>query len=397
MSDTLLIEVLFWIAAGTTFYSYLGYGLLVWLLIAVKRWRKAPLLQPQLSDKDLPRVTLFIAAYNERDYVEQKMMNTEALDYPKRKLEVFWITDGSDDGTPDLLASYKRVTVLHEKQRRGKVIAINRGMLHVETPITIFSDANTQLNPGSIRELVRHFQDKKVGCVAGEKRISKSPKSVTGTGEGLYWRYESILKKWDAELYSTMGAAGELFAIRTSLFTPLLNDTILDDFTLSFQIARKGYRIMYAPTAYSEESPSADVRNEMKRKIRIASGGIQAFLRLTDLLNIFKYGILSFQYISHRILRWIVVPQLLPLLLILNFYLLESSSSHIYRILWFVQLIAYSLGLFGALFSKKVPLKIISIPYYFIMMNFSAWVALLRYRRGKKQVVWEKVQRLQKA
>lgn len=230
-----------------------------------------------------------------------------------------WVTDGSDDGTPDILQQYQGVEVHHNPARNGKITAMNRGMQFVKTPIVIFSDANTDLGKDSIQEIVRLFRNPRVGCVSGEKRIrSKDADAAAGAGEGIYWKYESTLKKWDAELYSVVGAAGELFAIRTELWQEVEKDTLLDDFIISLRVAMQGYTIQYNPNAYAIETASANVKEELKRKVRISAGGIQSVIRLWPLLNIFKYGRLSFQYISHRVLRWTLTPLLLLLLIPIN-------------------------------------------------------------------------------
>ena len=253
---------------------------------------------------------MFVAAYNEKDYVDAKVKNSFEMQYPREKIHQVWVTDGSNDGTPDILRKFKDkgIEVYHEDARGGKIGAMNRGMQFIKTPIVIFSDGNTMLGKESVQRIVDMFKDPKVGCVSGEKRIfSKDADAAVGS-EGIYWKYESKLKKWDAELYSVVGAAGELFAVRTDLFQEVEKDTLLDDFIISLRIAMKGYTIQYDPEAYAIESASANVQEELKRKIRIAAGGIQSIVRLSPLLNPFKYGTLSFQYISHRVLRWTVAP-----------------------------------------------------------------------------------------
>ena len=165
-----------------------------------------------------------------------------------------------------------------------------------------------------------------MGAVTGEKRISnEGSEAAAGSGERLYWRYESFLKKLDAQLRTIVGAAGELFAIRTELYEPVEPDTLLDDFIISLRIAGRGYRVDYAPDACILERPSHSVSEEMKRKVRIATGGFQAIQRLWHLLNIFTYGWLTFQYVSHRVLRWAVTPFCLPLLL--NLVMLTESNA----------------------------------------------------------------------
>ena len=309
------LKITFWISLFIVFYAYIGYGILLFFLIRMKRLFHGSKQENYVYTYE-PDVTLFIAAFNERDYVAEKVKNSLELDYPRDKLHMIWVTDGSDDGTPDLLKQYKGIEVYHLPERKGKIGAMNRGMKLVKSPIVVFSDANTMLGEESIRRIVSLFRDPKVGCVSGEKRIfSKEKDTATGAGEGLYWKYESILKKWDAELYSVVGAAGELFAIRTELYKEVEYDTLLDDFIISLRVAQKGYTIQYDPKAYAIETASADIKEELKRKVRISAGGIQSVIRLRSLLNIFKYGTLSFQYISHRVLRWTLAPLSLLLML----------------------------------------------------------------------------------
>ncbi len=308
------LETLFWCSLAIVIYTYIGYGIILYTLVKIKELFKSPL-SPELP-QELPDVTLFIAAYNEEEVVDEKMENCYQLDYPKDKLNIIWVTDGSTDTTNEKLAGYP-VTVLYEPQRNGKTAALNRGVPFVKTPFTVFTDANTMLNREAIKEIIRPFGNPQVGCVAGEKRIAvKEADNASSGGEGFYWKYESKLKAWDARLYSAVGAAGELFAIRTDLFEPMPQNTLLDDFILSMRIAQKGYKIAYSSSAYALETGSADIKNEEKRKVRIAAGGLQAIARLRSLLipNPFHLGLLRFQYLSHRVLRWSVTPLLLFLL-----------------------------------------------------------------------------------
>jgi cellulose synthase/poly-beta-1,6-N-acetylglucosamine synthase-like glycosyltransferase len=345
-----------------------------------------------------PDVTLFIAAYNEKDFVAEKVKNSRELDYPAEKLHMVWVTDGSDDGTPDLLRTFHGVEVHHQPQRSGKIGAMNRGMKLVKTPIVVFCDANTMLGKESIRRIVNMFSDPKVGCVSGEKRIiSKDKDAAAGAGEGIYWKYESTLKKWDAELYSVVGAAGELFAIRTDLYREVERDTLLDDFIISLRVAQEGYTIQYDPEAYAIETASANVKEELKRKIRISAGGIQSVIRLSSLLNIFKYGTLSFQYISHRVLRWTLAP--LSLLLMIPAGLLLALHEGIlgfgfYSSLFWLQILFYLSALLGwYLENRSIKVKLLFVPYYFFIMNLSVFLGLRRYIKGSQSVNWERAKR----
>ncbi|MEM9680599.1 MAG: glycosyltransferase family 2 protein, partial [Bacteroidota bacterium] len=288
------LKLLFWILLCIVIYTYIGYGILLYAMVKIKRLFSRKV-NTNIFSNELPEVTLMIPAYNEKDSVHQKMENTMCLNYPQDKLKIVWVTDGSNDGTHTLLESYENVQLFHQDERKGKINAMNRVMPYVKTPLVVFSDANTALGEDSIMHIANCFNDEKVGCVSGEKRIvNKSSDAAAGAGEGLYWRYESTLKKWDAELYSAVGAAGELFAIRTELYNEVEPDTILDDFIISLRVAQKGYTIQYNPEAYAIETASENVKEELKRKIRISAGGIQSVIRLRSLLNIFKYGLLSF-------------------------------------------------------------------------------------------------------
>lgn len=391
------LEIIFWAALFIIFYSYLGYGILLFIIIKIRRILKIS----HKSDEKInyePEVTLFVAAYNEKDYVDEKIRNSFSLNYPSEKVKHVWVTDGSNDGTPDLLRKYEGVEVYHLDERGGKIGAMNRGMQFVKTPIVIFSDGNTNLGKESIREIINLFADPKVGCVSGEKRIySKDTDAAAGAGEGLYWKYESTLKKWDAELYSVVGAAGELFAIRTELWQEVEKDTLLDDFIISLRVAMAGYTIQYNPEAYAIETASANVKEELKRKIRISAGGIQSVVRLRSLLNIFKYGTLSFQYISHRVLRWTLTPLLLLLIIPINFFLAvnaEFQLSNIYTLLFYGQILFYVASLTGwFLENRKIKVKVLFVPYYFFIMNLSVFLGFRRYLKGNQSVKWERAKR----
>jgi cellulose synthase/poly-beta-1,6-N-acetylglucosamine synthase-like glycosyltransferase len=391
------LKVFFWVALFVIFYSYLGYGIVLFAIIKIRRLLGISK-QYKGNENYEPEVTLFVAAYNEKDYLDEKVANSKGLNYPQEKVTQLWVTDGSDDGTPELLKRYNEVTVLHEPARNGKIAAMNRGMMHVKTPIVIFSDGNTSLGKDSIKEIVRLFRNPKVGCVSGEKRIySKDTDSAAGAGEGMYWKYESQLKKWDAELYSVVGAAGELFAIRTELWQEVEKDTLLDDFMISLRVAMKGNTIQYNPEAYAIENASANVKEELKRKIRISAGGIQSVVRLAPLLNVFKYGTLSFQYISHRVLRWTLTPLLLLLIIPTNLVLALNEglfSMGIFSVLFWGQVLFYAAALLGwFLENRQIRLKVLFIPYYFFIMNLSVFLGFGRYLKGNQSVNWERAQR----
>lgn len=390
----MLLFFLFWSSLLLVVYTYIGYGVLLRLLLGIKRlWGKtaSPL---GFDANNTPAVTLLVAAYNEADCIVQKIENSLALDYPADRLKLLFVTDGSTDETPHIISRYPQIQLLHTNARSGKIAAVHRSMAYVTTPYVVFTDANTLLNPDSIQQMVRHYSNPKVGAVAGEKRVqSEAADSASGAGEGFYWRYESTLKKWDSELYSVVGAAGELFSIRTELYESVPPDTIIEDFYMTLLIAQRGYKVIYEPLACATELPSASSGEELKRKIRIAAGGWQAISRLLPLLNTFKYGVLSFQYLSHRVLRWTITPLALVLTFLLNMPLAYFVGG-IYTWLFITQIIFYTLAFMGYLLEqKKVKIKVFFIPFYFVMMNYAVFAGFVRYWRGNQSVVWEKAKR----
>ncbi len=394
---TLCLEIIFWLALFVVFYTYLGYGIVLYILVKLKELFVKPVKRSlPASDADLPEVTLFITAFNEEDVVDEKMENSLELDYPADKLHIVWTTDGSNDSTNQRLENWPQATVHFQPLRQGKTAAMTRGMMLVDTPLVVFTDANTMLNREAIREIVRAFEDPKVGCVAGEKRIAVQEKDgAAAGGEGIYWKYESTLKALDARLYSAVGAAGELFAVRRELFTVMEPDTLLDDFILSLRIAMQGYKIAYCTQAYAIESGSADMREEQKRKVRIAAGGLQSIWRLRELLNPFRYGVLTFQYVSHRVLRWSLAPVLLFALLPLNIAILLAGGSPVcYGTILALQLLFYIMGGWGYYLStRQVKNKLLFIPYYFLFMNINVMKGVNYLRKKKGTGAWEKAKR----
>lgn len=390
------LKVLFWMCIFLVFYTYVGYGVLLWLLVKIKRIvRGRPTLPDLPADDALPDVTFLVCAFNEQDVVDQKIENTRRLDYPKDKLHLMWVTDGSTDDTNQRLAQYPDVQVVLTPERRGKTAALNHGLSLVTTPITVMTDANTMVNAEAIRHIVRCFQDPKVACVAGEKRvIARHENQTAAQGEGLYWRYESTLKKLDSELYSAMGAAGELNAIRTALYQPMPENALLDDYVMSMRMVDAGYRIAYTPDAYAMEYGSADLAEESKRKRRIAAGGLQSTWWLLGMLNPFRRFVVAFQLLSHRVLRWTVTPCALMALIPLNVLLVFMNAGTVYTVCWLLQLLFYVAAFLGWWLSQHGRKnKLLYVAYYFLFMNFNVFRGMHYLRTHQGGGAWEKARR----
>ena len=394
------MEIIFWISAFIIFYTYGGYGIfLLSFLKLTSVFKQKSKFSEELKDENLPEINLIIAAYNECKYVDLKIKNSLLLDYPAGKLKIIWVNDGSDDGTPDLVKNYPEVILLHNPVRSGKIEAMNRGVEFSKAPILMFSDANTLLSENSLRAVVSHFKDKTVGCVAGEKQFFKvHDQPVASVGEGFYWKIESWLKQLDYQFYSTIGATGELFAVRRELFSRVEPDTLLDDFMISMRITQQGFRVAYEPKAVASEHGSSNVREELKRKFRIAAGCYQSMFRLKKLLNPFFNFKLFFQYMSHKVLRWTLAPIALIVIFFSNLYIVLTQGqfgiNSVYSISLYFQFLSYMLAFAGYLSQNHpVRIKFMYAPFYFVAMNYAMFKGFFRYLKGKQNVLWEKAQR----
>lgn len=377
-----MMATLFWLCMAIVVYTYVGYGIVLYLLVFVKRLTTKAKPLADITDDRLPEVTLMVCAYNEEDIIAEKMDNTRRLDYPSDRLHLVWVTDGSNDNTNVLLSAYPEVKVIYFPERRGKAAALKHGIKEIDTEIVMMTDANTMLNPEAVREVARLMQDPKVGCVSGEKKVmARSDSDEAAQGEGLYWKYESTLKRLDSELYSAMGAAGELCVIRRQLMTDIPDDTLLDDFIISMEIVKKGYKIAYTSNAYAMEYGSADLHEESKRKRRIAAGGLQSCWRLRSLMNPLRHPVVAFQFVSHRVLRWTITPICLFALVPLNTLLVLSGEDIVYTIIWILQILFYASAAAGVRISK-----------YFIFMNLNVFRGMA-YLFNNSTGMWEKAKR----
>jgi len=383
-----MLEILLIASILLVFYAYIGYGIFLYLLLKIRGNYK----QIEAPQEYCPAISLIVPCFNEDGYILEKVVNSKALDYPADKLQLIFISDGSSDKTAEMLSRQTGILHLHEDKRSGKAAAMNRAMKYAAGEIVVFCDANTDLNPEALALLSKHYADPEVGGVTGEKRIqAKAESGASEAGEGLYWKYESFLKKADSRLYTVVGAAGELMSYRKSLYEALEPDTLLDDFMQSMRIVLKGYRIVYEPGAMATETASANVKEELKRKIRICAGGWQSMLRLGPAFNPFRNLTVAFAFISHRVLRWSIAAFALPLIFILNALLLGDS---LWNALFLAQLLFYAAALLGWYYENKgIRWKALYVPYYFFIMNLAVFLGLKRFIKGEQSALWERAKR----
>ena len=388
----IIYYILFFLGLFIIIYNYVGYGILLWCSVKIKRLFSPA---PREDASHEPTVSLVVAAYNEAGILHAKIRNTLELDYPADKLQVIFITDGSTDESPAILSSCPRILGMHLPERNGKTAALNRAITAATGDVLIFCDANTFLNRAAVREIVKHYADPATGGVAGEKRvITAGEVNNAAATEGIYWKYESLLKKWDAELYSVVGAAGELFSVRKELYETVPANVVLDDFVISLRVNLKGYRVAYAPGAYAMESPSDNITEEHKRKVRICAGAFQAMGMLGGLWKFWKFPLLTFQYVSHRVLRWTITPLSLIVLLVSNIVIVWQDDHWFYRLVLLAQGAFYLLATVGYfLAQRKVKSTLFYIPYYFLFMNIAVFQGFARFMKKSQPASWERSKR----
>lgn len=372
---------LFWSAVAFITYTYALFPLLVWL-------RGRLVYRAYLSADLIPTVSLIIAAHNEAGSIAARLDNILTLDYPDNRLEVIVASDGSDDGTNEILQQYagQRVRLL-ALPRQGKAPALNTAVATASGDILVFSDANSMYAPDAIRALVRPFADPEVGGVAGNQRYMPENGGLAGEGEKSYWRFDRKLKKLQSRSGNAISATGAIYAIRRSLFQSIPGG-VTDDFFTSTGVIAQGYRLVFAPNAVAYEPVVRSNRGEFGRKVRVITRGLRAvFLRRT-LLNPFRYGFYALQLLSHKVLRRLVV---FPLLILMLTSPLLWSQGIFYQVATLTQLGFYSLATVGLLGqeSRLGQIRLFSLPFYFCMVNAACFLAVLNTIRGQRIERWE--------
>ncbi len=391
-----MLVALFWICVGSVVYTYAGYPLLLALLA---RLRPAPGPYPPAE----PLVTLLIAAYNEEAEIAAKLENSLQLDYPRERLQILVVADGSSDRTPEIVAGFaeRGVELSFSPPRRGKMAAINRALPEARGEIIVFSDANNLYQPNVLRELVAPFVDPSVGGVTGAKVIAKGDGAL-GASEGLYWRYESFVKEQETRLGCCMGVAGEILAIRRELFESPPDAIINDDTHMALRLVKRGYRVLYAPQARSVERVSQSAADERARRARIFAGRYQAISYARDLWP-WSHPLRLWQIWSHQTIR-----TLSALGMVGAFFtnlLLVLRPRRAARGLWqlgrplaqgilLLQVLFYAVALLGTQVRSNSRLgRIAYLPTFFLNLNWAGLIGLYRFLTRRQTTLWQRAQR----
>lgn len=376
------LQTVFWTCSLLLAYVYGGYGA---LLLLVTRLRVARAVE--LDDAHLPSVTLVISAFNEQDVIAAKIENSLALDYPVSNLEILVVSDCSDDATDQIVASYasRGIQLLRMPSRSGKTAGLNRAVASARGEIIVFSDANSMYNRTALRMLVRNLADPQVGAVTGEQRYEVASGDQAGESENLYWRYEQFIKRMETRLGSVVGGDGAIYAVRRELYEPLRSED-LSDFVNPLQVVAKGWRNVYESLAVAMEAPSKDLEREYRRKVRIVNRAWRGMLRVPATLNPLRVGIFSWQVWSHKLLRWLVPVFLMGVLLS---SLTLAFQASIYALALTGQVLFYSLAIAGWLRRRQMDSPaVLSIPYYFCLVNAASLQGIADAMRGKTYTKW---------
>lgn len=374
-------EFLFWTSIAVILYTYIGFPLITWLRGAMfpRAFRTAEI---------FPEVSVLIAAHNEESSIGAKVSNMLALDYPADRLQIVVVSDGSTDRTMEILRTFNTPRVISlDLPRGGKAAALNSGVRHCTGEVLVFSDANSVFDQNALRALVAPFADTSVGGVAGDQRYLKGgSRSAADAGERSYWNFDRLMKVWQSRAGNVTSATGAIYAIRRSLFRTV-PEGVTDDFATSTQVIAQGYRLVFAPDAAAYEPVASSSGVEFGRKVRIITRGLRGVLQMRRLLNPLRHGFYSIQLFSHKVLRRQMV---FPLLLMLITSILLARTSPVYLLAAIGQVSFYGVAAVGCVFNgtKFGRRKLISIPFFFCLVNFACVIATIHSLTGQRVVVW---------
>jgi cellulose synthase/poly-beta-1,6-N-acetylglucosamine synthase-like glycosyltransferase len=376
------MDILFWCLAAIIAYTYAGYPLVALAAGTILRRRVR-------KGDDTPFVSVIVAAYDEADGIQERIRNLLASEYPSDRLEVVIASDGSTDGTVALASAVdaRRVRVL-DLPRGGKAAALAAGAAQAHGDVLVFTDANTVFDPRALRALVRNLADGDVGGVAGHTtyRVGDQTESA-GRGEGLYWRYDTWLKRLETMTGSVVSAHGGMHAVRRELFHPVEDPAVTDDFAISTSVVTQGKRLVFEPAALGYELPMSSTGSEFHRRVRLMTRGLRGILLRRELLNPFRSGFYAVAFASRKVLRRLL-PLTFPLLLIASVSLADESA--VYALFAGAQLSVLAAGALGWALRRTSAARspLLYAPFFFCMANLASVVALWNVARGRRVERW---------
>lgn len=376
-------QIIFWTSVAALFYAYAGYPLLVYLISRAfpKNVRRAAI---------SPDVTILITAYNEEKDIRRKLENTLQIDYPPEKLEILVASDGSTDGTDEIVREFsgRNVKLFRQEGRAGKTFTQNKAVEKAGGEIILFSDATTDYNRDVLQKILPNFADEQVGCVAGKLIYVDDSKSTVGKGAKSYWNYETFLKESESRACSLIGASGCLYAVRKSAYQPMYPEAC-SDFLICTVLFRQGLRSVYESEAVCTEETNRQANKEMQMRVRVISQTFTDLWRNRDMLNPLKSGFYAVQLISHKLLRY-AVPAFLALILLTSAAL--AAQSIFYSLIFLFQTAFYLMAFAAWVLERSgVKLGILAMPLYFVLANIASVIAFYKFLRGERYARWEPI------
>lgn len=384
---------LFWASLSVILYTYLIYPLVLLLCFSISQLRtdlrylfnRIDRRANRLSETDSPGVTFIVPAYNEEKHLSAKLANIRALDYGREKLQVIIVSDGSTDGTNNILRSIDDpfIEPIILPNRAGKANALNRGVAQARHELLVFSDASTLFESDAIRKLVRHFANPQTGGACGALRFQASTESQQT--EGVYWKYESALRLMESRLGAALNASGAVYALRKDAYEPLPRGAVLDDLLIPMNARKRGYSVIYDPEAIATDYAPETIRGEFARRVRIAAGSFQA---IPMLLKVRLDRITALCFFSHKLLRWLL-PSFLLTLMISNAVLIGRPFYAGFGVL---QGAFYAWALLGlACYERLKNVRYALIGHFLVAMNAAFLVGFFRYLRNRRTIEWQRV------
>jgi poly-beta-1,6-N-acetyl-D-glucosamine synthase len=366
---------IFWLAAALVAYTYVGYA--GWLRLRMV-WRSRPVMRGAIT----PPISVVMVVRNEEKIVGSKLQNLLSLDYPADRLEIVVVSDGSSDGTEQILQDYARdarIQAVLNQLPKGKASGLNDAWEIAQGELVVFTDARQKIEPLAVRLLAENFADPDVGCVSGELMLGDPQSGESGMGLGLYWRIEKRIRELESASGSVVGATGALYAARRELLTSVPAGTILDDVYLPMQIVRQGKRVIFDERARAWDTPDMGAEREFSRKVRTLSGNYQLVQFAPWLLG--RENPIRFEFVSHKLLRLAVPVALAPLLVVAP--LLKAPF---YKVIFLAQVIFYALSLISLarLAKRGILARVADAAGTFVLLNGAAAVALANFVSGKR-------------
>lgn len=368
-------------------YSYCIYPLVLLVArgLASRRSAAAPAgaFPDRAAEGELPALSLIITAHNESERIRAKLENSLGLAYAPGRLEILVASDASTDGTDAIVGEFPGVKLVRVEDRKGKEHAQKQAILRSTGDVLVFTDTGTHLDRDALRMLARNFRDPRVGAMSStDKMIGEDGRP---SGEGLYVRYEMLLRRLESGVRGLVGMSGSFFAARRAVCMPWA-ENLPSDFNTVLNCVRRGYRAVSDDNVIGYYRDIKRGQSEYQRKVRTLVRGITAFFANLELLDFRRFGFFSFQLLSHKLMRWLA-----PVFMIL---LVPATAAGVAAgersaaVMAALQIVFWGLALLGLAFPAVRDNPFVKVPFFFAQANAAILAAWARFLRGERITLW---------